>query len=470
MTPLHYIGALLVLLLITGLGMYSGARVKSAGDFTAGGRKAGAGIVAGAIIGTLVGGASTIGTAQLAFAYGFSAWWFTLGGGIACLILGCCYAKPLYDSGIRTMPQMLSREYGQKVATTATVLTSLGSFLSIVSQVLSSIALITSVSSVPSGLAAALTMALMIAYVLFGGIWGAGLVGMAKTVLLYVAVGACGIIALHEQGGWSAFAAVLPAHKYFSLVARGVAVDIGAGLSLILGVLTTQAYIQSLISARTLRMARSGVFAGAALIPLVGVAGILVGLYMKINAPHINPASALPLFVLEQLPPLFAGMVLATLLVTVVGTAAGVALGLSSMFCADIYLVYFNPKAGDKKLLTVSRLALAAILAAAALVSTGNLGSLILSWSFMSMGLRGAVAFGVLTAAIAAPGRIGRSYAMWSMIVGPACILLGKPFIGNSFDPLFLGVASSIAVLMVGYLRGGRLSSGEPGNSQGAAL
>ena len=33
-------------------------------------------------MGTLVGGSSTIGTAQLAFDYGISAWWFTLGGGV----------------------------------------------------------------------------------------------------------------------------------------------------------------------------------------------------------------------------------------------------------------------------------------------------------------------------------------------------------------------------------------------------
>ena len=36
-------------------------------------------VVAGAIMGTLVGGSSTIGTAQLAYQYGMSAWWFTLG-------------------------------------------------------------------------------------------------------------------------------------------------------------------------------------------------------------------------------------------------------------------------------------------------------------------------------------------------------------------------------------------------------
>ncbi|MGL5313021.1 MAG: sodium:solute symporter family transporter, partial [Peptostreptococcaceae bacterium] len=130
MTLQHYLGAIIVLVLITGVGIYSGRRVSSAGDFASGGRKAGISIIAGSIIGTLVGGASTIGTAQLAFNYGFSAWWFTLGGGIGCLFLGLVFAKPLYNSEITTLPQVFSREYGRNASTTATILMSLGSFLS----------------------------------------------------------------------------------------------------------------------------------------------------------------------------------------------------------------------------------------------------------------------------------------------------------------------------------------------------
>ena len=157
----HYIGALAVLLAITALGAYSGSKVKSAGDFASASRKAGTGIVAGSIIGTLVGGASTIGTSQLAFVYGISAWWFTLGGGLACLVLLFAYAGPVYASATTTMPQILSREFGRKVATTAAVLTSLGSFLSVVSQMLASITLITSVSTLAPWLATILSVVLM---------------------------------------------------------------------------------------------------------------------------------------------------------------------------------------------------------------------------------------------------------------------------------------------------------------------
>ncbi len=451
---MYYIGAILVLALITGVGLYSGRRVKSAGDFASGGRKAGVGIVAGTIIGTLVGGASTIGTAQLAYTYGFSAWWFTLGGGLGCLVLAMFYAKPLYNSEIKTMPQVFSREYGRTSSTVATLLTSLGSFLSIVSQILSGIALITAVSSIDPIAATLIIIFLMLVYVVFGGVWGSGYVGIAKTILLYGSVGICGIIALKLGGGFLAFREALPSEQYFSLVARGATVDIGAGISLVLGVLTTQAYISAVISARSLKISRAGALVSAILIPLVGIGGIFVGLYMKLNYPDIKSAIALPLFVMEKLPPVFAGVILATLLVAVVGTGAGVALGLSSMITYDIYRVYFNKKAGDANMLLAARIVIVMILVCAALLSSGNMGTLILGWSFMSMGLRGATAFGALTMALFFPGRIDKKFAISSMILGPTFVLVGKYILPPSLDPLFFGVGCSLVVLVIGVFFG----------------
>lgn len=95
------VGLVATILLIIGIGVYSGRKVKSAADFSSGGGKAGSWIVCGAIMGTLVSSQATIGTAQLAFSYGMSAWWFTLGSGIGCLILALGYAAPFRRSGAR---------------------------------------------------------------------------------------------------------------------------------------------------------------------------------------------------------------------------------------------------------------------------------------------------------------------------------------------------------------------------------
>ncbi len=102
LSPLHVVGMLATIALIIGIGVYSGRKVKSAADFSSGGGKAGPWIVCGAIMGTLVSGQATIGTAQLAFSFGMSAWWFTLGSGIGCLILALGFAKPYRHSGCST--------------------------------------------------------------------------------------------------------------------------------------------------------------------------------------------------------------------------------------------------------------------------------------------------------------------------------------------------------------------------------
>jgi SSS family solute:Na+ symporter len=74
LTSQHIISITATLLLVTIFGIYSGKKVKTSSDFAVGGKKANWPIIAGTIIGTLVGGTSTIGTAQMAYLYGFSAW------------------------------------------------------------------------------------------------------------------------------------------------------------------------------------------------------------------------------------------------------------------------------------------------------------------------------------------------------------------------------------------------------------
>ena len=81
-------------------------------DYSLGGRKAGAAGVTGILLGSLVGGASTVGTVQMAYSYGMTAWWFALGGGIGCLLLALRFAVPLRRSRITTIADYLNASYG----------------------------------------------------------------------------------------------------------------------------------------------------------------------------------------------------------------------------------------------------------------------------------------------------------------------------------------------------------------------
>lgn len=451
MDILLIIGLAATLVIIVGLSVWSGTK-------TGGGQsKNGLPVVAGVIMGTLVGGSSTVGTAQLAYNYGLSAWWFTLGAGVACLILALVYTVPLRRSGCPTLVGMIRQEFGATAGMTASVLSAVGTFINIISQLISATAVIAVV--VPGlgiGPSVAVSALFMVLYVVFGGTKGAGMVGIVKTVLLYVAMMACGVMVLTMVGGIPPFMDMVrgiddpSGVNFFSLFARGVGTDAGACLSLILGVLTTQTYAQGVLSGRTDRDGVGGALLSAFLIPPIGIGGILVGLYMRANAalyPGLTAKTALTTFVTAHVPPLLAGIILGGLFVAVVGTGAGLALGISTILNNDIVKRLTRKFDDPQKASALSKVWIVVVLAAAGLLSTGGLGDTILQFAFMSMGLRGAVVFVPLLCALWLPGRVDSRYAVLSIAVSPILVLVFGLLDVLPFDPLFIGVLASLLIM-----------------------
>ena len=98
----------------------------------------------------------------------------------------------------------------------------------------------------------------------------------------------------------------------------------------------------------------------------------------------------------------------------------------------------------------VSKIMIAAVLAVAGFLACGSLGDIILQFTFMSMGLRGAVVFLPLSCALWLPGRIPSRYATASVIAGPLVVLIFGLWKVLPFDPLFAGVAISGLIMAMG--------------------
>ena len=454
MSPALLASLVVTLAAIVALAVWTGAHnTKKKGEGS------NAAIVAGVIIGTLVGGSSTVGTAQLAYTYGMSAWWFTLGAGISCLVLGLVYTVPLRRNGERTLVGMIRKEYGQNIGMTASVLNSVGTFINIISQILSATAVVAVIAPklgiVP---AAAFSALFMVLYVVFGGTRGAGVVGIVKTILLYVAMMACGVLVLQKTAGIAGFTDMVKGIdnpegvRFFSLLARGAGKDLGSALSLLLGVLTTQTYAQGVLAARSDAAGKAGALLSAFLIPPIGIGGILVGLYMRAHAdlyPGMTAKTALTTFITAHVPSALAGVVLAGLFIAAVGTGAGLALGISTMLNNDIVprvtRRFDDPAKADR----LGKLWIVLVLAAACALSCGSLGDLILQFAFMSMGLRAAVVFMPLLGALWLPGKADSRLILASVILSPAAVFAGK-LLGLPFDSLFLGMAVSAVCFICG--------------------
>ena len=282
--------------------------------------------------------------------------------------------------------------------------------------------------------------------------------GIVKTVLLYVAMMACGVLVLQKTSGFGGFVDMVhgidnpEGVNFFSLLARGAGKDLGSALSLLLGVLTTQTYAQGVLAARSDAAGKAGALLSAFLIPPIGTGGILVGLYMRAHAdlyPGMTAKTALTTFITAHVPPVLAGVVLAGLFIAAVGTGAGLALGISTMLNNDIVprvTCRFDDPAKAGRL---AKVWIVLVLALAGVLSCGSLGDIILQFAFMSMGLRAAVVFMPLLGALWMPMRVDKRFILASVILSPAAVFAGK-LMGLPFDSLFLGMAVSVVCFVLG--------------------
>lgn len=445
-------GIVAAISLIVGISIYSGHRVKSASDFSSGGGKAGTPIIAGVIMGTLIGGSSTIGTAELAYNFGLSAWWFTLGGGLGCLLLGLFYTKRLRMQGRLTLTGMISDEFGPTADVYASILSSAGLFISIVTQILSAAALMAIIfPNMDFAAEVFTTVSFMAVYVVFGGVLGTGRAGIIKVILLCAAALSAGVIVLHNSSGMGGLFCSLDRSKYYSFFARGAWTDGGAALSLILGVLSTQTCAQAVISGKSDRDARLGALITSVLMPVIGAGGVLVGLFMRVNYPYLAEARlAFPQFIMDCMPPLLGGIVIGALIIAILGTGAGLTLGIVTVIDRDIAKRLTRRFDEPKKGLVFTRVCIITVLFAAGFFTLGPVGDTILDFAFMSMGLRAAVIFVPLTCALFFPGKVDRRFAIAAIIAGPACVLIFGTLFDLAFDPLFIGMGAAIILCLLG--------------------
>ena len=159
--------------------------------------------------------------------------------------------------------------------------------------------------------------ALVLSFIFMGGLKTFGSLGTWKIAVLYAALALCLGASLKTFFSPGSGAAPLPFHPFFNPFGQGVGQGLGASLSVITGVLCTQIYIQAIFSASDPSTARRGALLSAALMPPMGLMGIVVGLASGGGRPE--PATALPI----SSPPVSAplsGTPMGAILVTLIGT------------------------------------------------------------------------------------------------------------------------------------------------------
>lgn len=448
----YIVGIVLTILIITIAGVYSGKKVTETSDFSGKSKNASFLLVAGTVIGTFAGGSSTIGTAQLAFLYGLSAWWFTLGGGIACLIFAIFFSNSIYRLNKETIPQIIGQGYGAPSKTIASVFVIVGTFINIAVQILAASSILATIMNIHMMIAVIISSLFICVYIFFGGIWGTSIIGIIKVIMVYLSVIAGGAIALTQIGGIGELVNKLPSRQYLNIFGRGFVTDIVVGFTLIIGVLSNQTYYQAVLSGKTAKHSKIGLVLSSILIPPIGIAGVLIGAFMKVNYPNISSASVFTQFVFIFMNPFLSGVVMATLFISVIGSGAGLTLGISTIFVKDIYEEIFNRNANEGQIVKVFRYTVVIILIISGCFILFNSNTLIIELSILAMGIRGICVFLPICATLFIKGKINERFVIASMIFSPLVFVCGSILLPNKYNWFLLSMLISFILIILGII------------------
>ena len=451
LSMIHIVSLILTLVATILPGVLAARKIKSADDYNVGGRSAGVGLVAGSIIGTIVGGAATMGTAQLGFKLGLTAWWFTLGSGIALIIMAIFYAVPLRRSSLTTVSEFLVGNYGKVAGPFTSISASAGIFFSIVASTLTALNLVAGLFNVNIETSGAIVLFLTVAIVFFGGISGAGMAGILKIVLIFGTIFVGGILSYIDMGQWQGLQATFPAYPWFSLFGRGVEDGLFSLASMIVGVISTQTYVQSIFSAKDSKTAAMGCITAALIVIPVGLPSVMIGMYMSVMHPQINSIDALPLYLVTYLPDWLGGIGLGALLISALGSLSGLALGVGTMISRDLVKNIWKG-ASSTNLLWASRISVLLVTICAIVFVFFHLDSSVLEWNYLSMALRGSGIFLPLTFAVFFHGKINRKFGLLAIVSGILVACLWKYIAPWKINGLFPALACNLLFLIPGLL------------------
>lgn len=449
---------MLAILPVLAVSVGCGRRSMGATGFSLGGRKAGAGMVAGIISGSSIGGGATIGTAQMAYQHGIVAWCFTLGVGLGLLLLGRFFARPLRESGLETVPQYLVQCYGKAAGPIVSVLSCLGIFFACCSSVLPGIGMCSAAFGISPMAAGGVLFVLPLAYILVGGQKGAGVSGMMKAALLWSALLLASLYAAHGlffTAGSAIPGTALPADAW-SFASRGWHYPLSAVAATSMGMMTAQMYIQALYSARDAQAAEQGAYLGAAIAIPVGLMATLIGLYARVRHPELAdaPLLALPCVLMNDIPSWLGGLAMGTIVLTIISSAAAQAFAIGTLLSRDFggELLHLP---NEKLLLGLNRFGIVLALGGVCAYCLAHLGASVLTWNYLSMALRGGGILLPLSLAVLTRGRVAclipRAWVLASMVL-PTALSLGLACFSDtppSAAPLLL----SAGILMLGGLR-----------------
>ena len=393
-TLLVLISTAVVMLIGLAIALYFQRRTKTVEDWAVGSRQLPSYVIVFTQFATLVGGGVLVGHVGIGFSYGIAPLTYGVCGAAGCFIMAII-AGWLRENEFTTIPDILTKVYGKNkfLQIVGALMAMVVPFGWIASQATAFANLYTEITGINVQV---LTVALVIICVIFTIPAGFNSVAWSDFVFGVVMLGLCiltGWMALDMGGGWSNIVANHPDPEVLSfpggLFSAGFATTALWFIAATPGMMTNQMTLQRVCAANSAKNARRTLIIGGILIAGIELWVVVVGNVVRVLNPTVGSEMASGWF-LTQIPTwalaLFSGFIATTIISTADSALQSVSVNLTE----DIYRQFINPKANDKKLLSVSRICTVCVAAAAIVLAIAFprvLDLIVASYAYSASGL-----------------------------------------------------------------------------------
>lgn len=357
---------------LVGIGYYIMKQAKKGHEnesFLAADRNMGLVRTAGSAAATDLGGGFSIAMGGLGFSVGISGSWLIGVSALSAVLAAFLMAPKVkrWSDKVKgfTTGDLFETRFDKKTGTMAAILIGLAWWTFVGGQVIAGAKLVAGTIGLSVTVTIIIAGVIILAYTAMGGLKSVITLDVYQLVVLCVGVIFILVpLGLKEVGGYGAMMEQLAANPETVSLTKWGAVGwktaIGWFLSIFPVWFISIATFQRVIAAKDENTAKWGIFITGIPIewPIFAIGMTLVGLLAHIIVPDIaDPELATPMMIVTILPVGLSGLVVAAYLAALLSTADSCLIGSVAIFTNDIYRKLMNPKATDKQLMKVNRLA-----------------------------------------------------------------------------------------------------------------
>ena len=314
----------LYVMVLVGMGLHGGRKVKSAADFTAAGGRYGAWALFASLSSSYIGGGYSAGNAAESYRAGIGMTVALCGFSLGTVLIG-----KFLVPGVKRFPGaspsggVLEVAFGRPARIAAGFLT-FGCCAGMVAAQMTGIGQVLHVLlGIPPARGVLLGVAIVLTYSTFGGLQSVITADIIQFVLLVIGLPVLLFAAISQAGGVAAVVDSLPASHFDITGGRNWSRFLALGLTLMLGEALAPPYMQRLLVGRSARgTARATVASGWFSLPVFAVTGAL-GLCAYALHVTDDPALAMPRLIGAVLPTGVRGLVMAAMVSIMLSAADG---------------------------------------------------------------------------------------------------------------------------------------------------